>query len=121
MAWPWIPAAPASESLTTSAKGRKNEAHLQASDDYKRWNAILWIDAPCILQASKDGWARENPREYARENSRENSVMGCVYKFKQCNFMASADADGGDGFFVNKPVFQLSTWSRPDQLASNPQ
>ena len=51
---------------------------------------FLWIDSLCILQDSKDDWAQES------------ALMGEVYKHGRCNFAATADAEGGDGFFIDR-------------------
>ena len=50
----------------------------------------LWIDSLCIIQDSKDDWAKES------------SVMGSVYQNGFCNIAATAAPDGGTGCFMER-------------------
>lgn len=52
------------------------------------------IDSLCITQDSREDWAKES------------AMMGKVYQHGRCNLAATADAEGADGFYVQR---QLST------------
>lgn len=51
---------------------------------------FLWIDSLCIIQDSREDWARES------------SAMGDVYKNALCNIAATAAPDGRTGCFLER-------------------
>jgi hypothetical protein len=54
---------------------------------------FLWIDSLCIIQDSKDDWARES------------SMMATVYQNSYCNIAATAAPDGSTGCFMERNPF----------------
>ncbi|KAL8688973.1 MAG: hypothetical protein Q9218_005243 [Villophora microphyllina] len=55
----------------------------------------LWIDCLCIIQDSEDDWKRES------------GSMGAIYENSFCNIAASNAANGDEGLFTSRTLFDI--------------